>query len=132
MEGLKEAEQNNLRSESLAQAVEEREKGLQAARLGTQRQAENTMLSRVAKEYEEQKKKESAEATDARATFNEDLEQCVQAVDREVEEEKTERENQILIRDDNSEAGRIETEMTNIPYSARRLITHDNENEDVV
>ena len=106
--------------------------GLQAARLGTQRQAENAMLSRVAKEYEEQKKKESAEATDARATFNEDLEQCVQAVDREVEEEKTERENQILIRDDNSEAGRIETEMTNIPYSARRLITHDNENEDVV
>ena len=53
-------------------------------------------------------------------------------MDREVEEEKTERENQILIRDDNSEAGRIETEMTNIPYSARRLITHDNENEDVV
>ena len=86
----------------------------------------NAMLSRVANENEEQKKKESAEAMDARATSNRDLVRSAQAVDREVEEEKTQRGNQILIRDDNPLAVRLETEETNIPHSARNLINRDN------
>ena len=55
----------------------------------------------------------------------EDLERYVQAWDQGVEKQKTERKNQILQGDDNLPEP-LETDRTNIPNTARRLITCEN------
>ena len=56
----------------------------------------------------------------------EDLERYAQAWDQGVEKQKTERKNQILQGDDNLPEP-LETDRTNIPNTARTLITCENE-----
>ena len=60
----------------------------------------------------------------------EDLERFAQAWDQGVEKQKTERKNQILQGDDNLPEP-LETDRTNIPNTARTLITCENEHEEV-